>query len=99
MKLYLLEQDFNIWYDTHDSCVVVAENEEEARRIHPRWLDSKRYNKDGKLENFWLGQWELQDTSYDSWVWNNLDKVKVTYLWECILDTQKWVICASFNAG
>ena len=36
MNIYLLEQGVNQNYDTYDSCVVVAESEEEARQCHPR---------------------------------------------------------------
>lgn len=35
MKLYLLEQNFVIGYDTYDSVVVCAENEEKAKLISP----------------------------------------------------------------
>jgi len=35
MKLYLLEQNQNGRYDTYDSCVVCAENEADAKTIHP----------------------------------------------------------------
>lgn len=35
LKLYLLSQDENSDYDTYDSMVVCAENELEARNIHP----------------------------------------------------------------
>lgn len=35
MKLYYLWQDENNDYDTYDSCVVCAESEEEAKKIHP----------------------------------------------------------------
>lgn len=35
MEIYLLEQDLNNGYDTYDSVVVIAENEDEARKIHP----------------------------------------------------------------
>lgn len=35
MEIYLLEQDWNNDYDTYDSVVVIAENEAEARLIHP----------------------------------------------------------------
>ena len=35
MNLYLLRQDENEWYDTYDSCIVVAESEEEAVQISP----------------------------------------------------------------
>lgn len=39
MKLYKLTQDTHAGYDTYDSCVVVAENEDEARLIRPCWSD------------------------------------------------------------
>lgn len=35
MKLFLLTQNANIDYDTYDSCVVCAENKEDAVKIHP----------------------------------------------------------------
>ena len=31
MKLYRITQNINTWYDTYDSCIVIAENEDEAR--------------------------------------------------------------------
>jgi hypothetical protein len=46
MRLYYLWQEMNDDYDTFDSCVVCAENEESAKLIHPNvwnkewWLDS-----------------------------------------------------------
>lgn len=39
MKLYLLSQDVNKGYDTFDSCVVAANNPEDAVTIHPRGKD------------------------------------------------------------
>jgi len=35
MNIYRISQDGNTRYDTYDSAVVVAENEEDARSIHP----------------------------------------------------------------
>ena len=35
MKLFLLTQTDNKGYDTYDSCVVCAENEDEAKNIDP----------------------------------------------------------------
>jgi hypothetical protein len=35
MKIYLLFQSENTGYDTYDSCVVCAENEEDAKTITP----------------------------------------------------------------
>ena len=35
MKLYLITQEINNDYDTYDSFVVVAEDEESAKTVHP----------------------------------------------------------------
>lgn len=35
MNLYLLTQDDQRGYDTYDSMVVAAENEDDARHVHP----------------------------------------------------------------
>lgn len=37
-NLYLLSQDQRKGYDTFDCCVVVAESEEEAKKITPNWF-------------------------------------------------------------
>jgi hypothetical protein len=39
MKLYLLTQTVNNDYDTYDSCVVAAENADDAQVMHPRYPD------------------------------------------------------------
>jgi len=35
MNIYLLEQKENTGYNTFSSCIVIAENEEKAKEIHP----------------------------------------------------------------
>ena len=35
MKLFKISQDKNCGYETYDSAVVAAENDEEARLLHP----------------------------------------------------------------
>lgn len=37
MKLFLISQTKNCGYDTHDSAVVVADDEAAARQINPSW--------------------------------------------------------------
>ena len=37
LKLYLLTQNVNTGWDTHDSCVVAAYGEEDARTITPNY--------------------------------------------------------------
>jgi len=41
MKLYLLSQDVNPGYDTYDSCVVAAMDEDSARVISPSAYSSE----------------------------------------------------------
>ena len=45
MKLYLVTQEVNNNYDTYDSAVVCAENEEKAKALHPQ------VGADCKVEN------------------------------------------------
>lgn len=47
MNIYLISQTENDGYDTYDSCVVVAENEDMARRITPvsTTYNSQYYDK------------------------------------------------------
>ena len=46
LKLYRISQAVNTEYDTYDSAVVVAENEEDARRIHPDGTGAKWSGED-----------------------------------------------------
>lgn len=36
MKIYLLKQKVNNYYDTFSDCVVIAESEQDAITIHPK---------------------------------------------------------------
>ena len=53
MKLWLLSQDKNNDYDTYDSCVVVAENEEDAKKFAPERMREEATAYLGQLiENY-----------------------------------------------
>ena len=84
MKIYLLTQNENTGYDTYDSCVVAAENEDEARKIHPHMNTDYSAWRVG----YWLRIW-CSDPKY----------VKVEYIGEADKSVKKGVILASFNAG
>ena len=43
MRLFLISQDVNNDYDTYEGAIVAAENENEARNIHPSG-NSKAFN-------------------------------------------------------
>lgn len=82
MEIYLLKQDWNNDYDTYDSVVVIAENEQEARKIHPS--EYVTHVKDGK----WMGTYsggENIGNEYEhgskNWVqFSEIDRLKVTHV-------------------
>lgn len=93
MNLYLLEQDDNTGYDTFDSCVVVANDETEARQIHPGI-----WERQGEKDALALSEKRWHDENYD-WA-KSPESVTATNLGKC-LDTynKPQIICSSFNAG
>lgn len=97
MNLYLIWQNVNRGYDTYDSAVVVAKNEEEAKLIHPKTYADMTYIKD----KGWFMDDYLSDGNYDwpdrTWA-NNPEEVKVQLLGKAVTGLET-VVCASFNAG
>ena len=86
MKLFLLKQDDNTGYDTHDSMVVAAKSIEAAVLIHP---DQNCLRIGG------VTPWT---DSYNTWA-SSPDKVTTTYLGTAKPGTKEGVILSSFNAG
>lgn len=85
MKLWLLSQNANINYDTYDSCVVVAQTAEEAKRVHPN--DFIRADEEGKFEYPYYSDWVI-----------SVDDVNAEYIGEADRDLRAGVICASVYA-
>ena len=102
MKIYKLSQKENDDYDTYDSCIVIAENENDARRIHPsKHIDNIFYDEIKK--EFWTNyskseELYLFEDEYGTWT-NEIDKIKVEYIGEAKKGLKKGVLLASFNAG
>lgn len=96
MNLYLISQDANNNYDTYDSAVVCAENEDGARKTNPGgwsvWSE--------KHDSWVCASGPLQgEPEYDgSWV-DNLDLVTVKLIGVAHEGVIPGVVCASFNAG
>ena len=84
MKLFLISQTENNDYDTFDSAVVAAPDEDTARLLDPGSFDGKPYT-----------EW---DKHYSTWC-RSPEQVSVRYLGEADPDIGLGVICASFNAG
>lgn len=94
MNIYLVTQDVDNGYDTYDSFVVVAENEDIARHTSPSGHYAWKNNKWNFL--FESGHYE---PSYCS-DWCLPDQVEVTLIGKADDKyTETTVICASFNAG
>ena len=83
MNLYRISQDENNDYDTYDSAIVCAKDEESARKIRPdnaTWEDVKR--KD------YGDEWAIHP-----------EQVTVELIGTAKDDIKEGVILASFNAG
>lgn len=87
MKLFHISQEANQKYDSYDSAVVAAPDEETARKMRPS--DGLIYPNHNKYSNDWGGY---------SWC-KSPDDVIVHYLGEATNGIGQGVVCASFNAG
>lgn len=84
-KIYLLIQEVNGGYDTYDSCVVCAKNEEEAKLIHPNGTLFKEYEVKRKDD-------------YGSWA-SKFDEIKCLEIGTANDNQKIGLILSSFNAG
>ena len=100
MNIYRISQKVNVGYDTFDSAIVIAINEQEARKIHPasyitHWKDYGWY---GSLSD---GEEYKNCDGNHNWVdANQLDKVSVELLG--VADSKYKESCAilsSYNRG
>jgi hypothetical protein len=85
VNLYLISQDINNDYDTYDSAVVCAENEHEARCVHPGEKNIK--------------DWKEDDSCYDWVIFSQIKGIKVEFIGVADKSIKKGVVIVSFNAG
>ena len=92
MNLYLLSQDESKGWDTYDSVVVAAENEEEARKICP----SGTYEWD----NGWYYEHPKNRLyrSRSDWA-NDIANISVKLIGVADPTVGRGIIISSFNAG
>ena len=102
MNIYRLTQTDNVGYDSYDSMVVVAENEKDARRIHPNQILEVRGDLDRDEWFTWAGapDWTgRQPYTRTDWA----DKPSGVYVewlgWAISTLNTTQIICSSFNAG
>ena len=101
MKLYLISQTANHDYDSFDSAVVAAENEANAREIHPSENSELEWLHNNETGSFAWGRRRPNgiDFPYDSGDWVVPAKVTVELIGNAKPGTLPGVICSSFNAG
>jgi len=100
MNIYKLSQNINDDYNTYDSCVVCAENEEEARLIHPSWVVTHCDNENWYGTDSTGKEYKTEDDYPIEWVKRkDVDKIEVEYIGKAKKGMKKGVILASFNAG
>lgn len=95
MNIYKLS-GYPLDYDRYTDCVVIADNEEEARTIHPA---ERYFYKNGK----WM--YESADKGLieaNSSFWFDADEINlitVEFIGVANITQKKGVICASYHAG
>lgn len=96
-KIYLLTQNQNTGYDTYDGVVVVADSEEEAKKIHPS--EYYIFQDDGWYFKYSDGK--INDTrEYTAGGWAEVEDITATIIGESDgTFGAGTVVCASFNAG
>lgn len=95
MNIYKLSQTINDDCNTYDSCIVIAENEEEAIKIHP----NGRQNWDARGRELENSYFIYENFDIDDWAEMEDIKVELIGIADESLDTEIKVVCASFNAG
>ena len=100
MNLYHLSQSEEVSFDTFSACVVAAETEDAARRIHP-WLefapnDALGVDSEG---NFYRRQPDGRRTDAPRCWCRNIADVAVGLLGVAVDGTKEGVILGSFHAG
>lgn len=97
MNIYLLKQRIENGYDTYDSCVVVAENEDAARRTHPS--EYVTHYKNGKFMGTYQKGGEYENDSPGWVLFSQIDQIEVSLIGVAADGIKPGVVCASFNAG
>lgn len=95
MNIYRISQNVNVDYDTYDSAIVVAKDEDEARKIHP---DGLVYSYNPITHLYDLPWWKNEEYKNRTWCWK-LEDVEVELVGITDLYDNGEILCASFNAG
>ena len=100
LNLYLISQTVNDDYDTFDSAVVAARDDEDARSIHPIPSCFGMSDLPTVTQTVREAEEEKEKKGYNSDnTWTTRENVKVRLIGVGSPDVKRGVICSSFNAG
>lgn len=97
MNIYKIWVDGWLGYDTYDSAIVVARDEEAARHIHP----ASRYDKPIKGYNSETYRYDkpwYESDDLDLIYWTKPENVNVALVGTTDFFEEGTVLCASYNA-
>jgi len=97
MKLWLITQSETLGYDTYDSAVVAALDEDAARRISPCGFREWDDERGAWMFRFSDGT-KRPEENHHSWA-QHIDNVSVECIGEATDKIKAGLILASFNAG
>ena len=99
MNIYKIWVDDWLGYDTYDSAIVVASDEENARRIHPGSKPDDQVRGYNKETRCFDKPWYESDSSVSYDGWTKPENVNVALVGTTDFYAEGTVLCASFNAG
>jgi len=97
MNIYKIWQDDNDGWDTYDSAIVIAKNEEAAKYADPG--NNSFMEWDQKLDSWVFCYSNGNRVAQDYDAWTHPKNVKVILIGKADINIKEQVICASFNAG
>ena len=98
LNIYKIWVDGWLGYDTYDSAIVVASNEEVARHIHPGDKSDNKVRGYNSETHRYDKPWYESDYQDLTW-WTKPENVNVTLVGTTDLYSEGTVLCASYNAG
>lgn len=104
--IWKLSQKVNNGFDTYSDAVVIAADEEAARRTHPdgehQWREG--VHPDDPARSDWAVERTVRNSTLPRWgvgdyTWVPVSEVKVELIGVVTGDAKPGVVCASFHAG
>lgn len=99
LNIYKIWVDWWLGYDTYDSAIVVARDEESARHIHPDSRYDRQIRGYNRETNRFDKSWYESDAPSAYSDWTKPENVNVELVGTTNSYVEGTVLCASYNAG